>query len=460
MLLIRFLNHFSRTDGSLMHYKTCLARSTATVCFVLFGMLQPAAANQLPVVCILPFKTDSVTAYMAAPLHSAILSETRSVAAFKISGKNTSTIWYDYASSDTISHLNLSRYTALCGYLNCTHLLLGKISVRNGAIFIETKFFSFTDKKFALSRAEYLTSVEEYKNTAGLIVKKISLYYQHKLPFITYIKISKGSSPKHVSLSWGTDPEADTSAIYRSEYEQGPFTKIEETESNQYCDTSASEGIKYWYRVCGLTGGIPGPPMTDYGYRKPEIPKGLTASDMLDSRNRPRPEPATPDEKRKQELHLKLYEKYYESYLMTSFITLVGRFYINSGELLAYRDIRIYSWDPGNRTIYFEKPGVFTVKFFSRRFFRFIRDMHNLKIPYDDLLPHTINNAIIFCIPSGEREIRDPDGRYRFVPHLEAVALGTEYTRDYEYWRSNSIFFATSDESIYKRIREVQVRGY
>ncbi|OHD70391.1 MAG: hypothetical protein A2W19_16465 [Spirochaetes bacterium RBG_16_49_21] len=279
-------------------------------------------------------------------------------------------------------------------------------------------------------------------------------------PDIAALKVSKGDPSGKIFLSWESTTLDGNYAIYRSFYESGPFIKIGETESKTFCDATADEGWKYWYMVCRINGGTPGVPAVDYGYRKPEIPKGLTVSEMLDGRNKPWPVPSTAGEREREKLHLRLYEKYYESYLMATFISLVGRFYINSGELLAYRDFKVYSWDPGNRKIYFEKPGIFAAKFYSRRFFRFIRDMHDMKIPYDELLPRVIKNAVIFCIPSGEKEIKEPDGRCRYIPNLEAVALGTEYIRDYEYWKSNTIFFATSDDEIYKRIREVQMRGY
>jgi hypothetical protein len=423
-------------------------------------LLSPGFPEPSPLVGVLSYKADGAGADKAAALYASIMALSRNETAFKTIRKNTNTIQYEYDTAETPSAPHLSWYTIVCGQLRCSFLLMGRFYQRNGTTYIETRLFSAPDKKFVFTATEPINFAEDHKKAANLIVKRLSLFYSGKLPFITNLKASRGTSFKQISLSWTSTPAADSALISRSQYEYGDFIKIGETESNSFNDTSALEGIKYWYQVCGVSGGTPGASSVDFGYRKPEIPKGLTVSDMLDARDKPRQEPATPDERRKEKLHLRLFEKYYESYLMATFISIVGRFYINSGELLAYRDIRIQSWDPGNRTIYFEKPGIFAARFFSRRFFRFIRDMHDLHIPYDELLPRTIKNAVIFCIPSGEKEIREPDGRYRYIPNLEAVALGTEYTRDYEYWKSNTIFFATSEEGIYKRIREVQMRGY
>ncbi len=423
-------------------------------------LASPGFAGPAPVVAILSYRAESVGAEKTAALYTSILSASRNETAFKIVQKNTNTIWYDFDAGETPSAKNLSWYTTLCGYLRCTYLLMGRIYQCNGAVVIESKLFSANEKKFSLIVTDPVSSAEDYKKAAGIIVRRLSLFSMDKLPFILNLKASKGTSSNMLSLSWTSSPAADSSVILRSRYEKGDFIRIGETEANSFNDDSASQGTKYWYQVYGATKGTPGPPAKDFGYRKPEIPKGLTANEMLDPRNRPRLEPATPEERMKQKLHLRLFEKYHESYLMTTFIMFVGRFYINSGELLAYRDIRVQSWDPANRIMYFEKPGVLTARFFCRRFYRFLRDMKEMHIPFDDLLPRTIKNAVLFCIPSGEKEIRDPNGTYRYVPNFEVVALGTEYTRDYEYWKGNTIFFATSEEGIYKRIREVQTRGY
>lgn len=460
MWLIHFLNRFSNVTGTVRRTASRAGRLSAIslVFSVVFSI--PALTEPAPVVGILLFKPAAATADKTGALYWAVMSAARNETAFNTVKKNTHTLWYDYDMAEIPSSKNLSWYTAICGYLRSTHLLMGRVHGRSNAIFIESKLFSAKDKKFAFTVNDPVPTAEDFKKAAGLIVKRVSLYCNGKLPFITNIKASRGSSIKHVSLSWICNPAADTTALSRSQYEGGPFIKIGETDSNNFIDAEASEGIKYWYMVRGTAGGIQGVPAVEYGYRKPEISKGLTVSEMLDPRNKPRPVPATPEGNKKEKLHLALFDKYCESYILTTFISLVGRFYINSGELIAYRDFRLSSWDPANRTIYFEKPGVFSVKFFSRRFFRFIRDMNEMKIPYEDLLPRVIKNGVIFCIPSGEKEIKEPDGRIRFIPNFEAVAMGTEYTRDYEYWKSNSIFFATSDEEIYKKIKEVQMRGY
>ena len=79
---------------------------------------------------------------------------------------------------------------------------------------------------------------------------------------------------------------------------------------------------------------------------------------------------------------------------------------------------------------------------------------------FDAIRKRLIDNAVMFCIRSGDKEMMEPDGRIRYTPTLEVVGMMTEYHRDYENWKSNVIVFGTSDEEIYRRIKEAQMKGY
>lgn len=279
-------------------------------------------------------------------------------------------------------------------------------------------------------------------------------------PAVQDLAVSQGSSTERVDLEWKCSEPAASYVIHRSYYEKDGFEKIAETRSAVFSDTTVDEAVKAWYRVSAVRKGVAGPPATGYGYRKPRDPRSLTLDELTGNRNQPWPEPPGPEAREREKLHLQLYEKYYESYFMMTFIYLVGRIYVKSGDVLAYRDFKSYTWDPANRKVFFSKPGVMNVRFHSKRFFRFVRDMYKLKIPFDELLPRVIENAILFCVRSGEDEMRLRDGRIRYVPRYDCAGMGTEYVRDYRKWRSHSIMFATSDEELYKRIREAQKKGY
>jgi hypothetical protein len=429
---------------------------------MLAPLLFPSAhALALPdaVVGILRFHASAVGYDAVMNLHNNMIAIARKDNLLHTPQLNAGTLWYSYDSGNRISPESLSRYEALCGLLQSSHLLMGRIYQRNNVLLIEAKLFLASEKKFICTFNEPFIPGNQ-KKTAGLLAKKVSLFLEGRLPVVSELKASKGLSMQKVSLSWTCNTDGNNYIISRSFFENGPYDKIGETRSVRFIDTTADDGLKYWYSVSVTHGDLSGIPDTGYGYRKPPNPKSLTPEEVLDSRNRPWPSPATPEEMEKEKLHIRLFEKYYESYFMTAFIVMVGKLYVNSGELLVYRDFKLPTLDPANRVIYLSKPGMTPIKFHSKRFFRFVRDMHGLKIPYDELLPRVIDNAILFCIRSGEKEMKEPDGRIRYAPCFEAVGMSTEYIRDYEKWRSSTIVFATSDEDLYRRIREAQMKGY
>jgi hypothetical protein len=411
------------------------------------------------VVGILRFHTNTAGHDAVINLHNNMVAFAHKDNLLQTPRINAGTLWYPYDQGNRISPENLSRYEALCGLLQCSHLLMGKIYQRNRATLIEAKLFLVSEKKFICTFNEPFIPGNQ-KKTADLLARKVSLFLEGRLPVVSELKVSKGSSMQKVSLSWTCNTDGNNYIISRSVFENGLYDKIGETKSIRFIDTTADEGLKYWYSVSVINGELSGIPATGYGYRKPPNPKSLTPEEVLDIRNKPWPAPVSADEMEKEKLHIQLFEKYYESYFMVAFIIMVGKIYVNSGELLVFRDFKLSSVDPGNRIIYLTKPGMTPIKFHSNRFFRFVRDMHELKIPYDELLPRVIDNAILFCIRSGEKEVKEPDGKISYAPCFEAVALSSEYVRDYEKWRSATLVFATSDEDLYRRIREAQMKGY
>jgi len=429
---------------------------------ILSALLIPSAqASALPdaVVGILRFYPVAAGYEAAINLQSNMIAISRKDNLIQMPQRNTGTLWYPYVPGNRIPPENLTRYEAICGYLQCSHLLMGRIYHRNKATLIEAKLYHASEKKFIVTFDEPFIRGNQ-KKAAGLIARKVSLFLEGRLPIVSELKISKGTSMQTVSLSWTCKTDGNNYIVSRSFFENGPFDKVGETKSIRFIDTTAEEGLKYWYSVSVMNSDLTGIPSVGYGFRKPPNPRGLTPAEVLDVRNRPWPAPGTDEEMEKERLYIQLFEKYYESYFMAAFIVMVGKIYVNSGELLVYRDFKLSSWDPANRTIYLAKPGMSPIKFHSKRFFRFVRDMHEMKIPYDDLLPRVIDNAILFCVRTGEKEVKESDGRTRYAPCFEVVGMSTEYIRDYEKWRSASIVFATSDEELYRRIREAQTKGY
>jgi hypothetical protein len=437
---------------------SCRGLLCAVLLLPLF-LAPPAPAGGRPVMGILRFKAAGTNADTLAAAYRAMVAAARRDRLYSVPQHDANTN-YTYETGNVISEANLARYAALCSRLKCSHLLMGRIISRNKQLFLEAKVFSAADKAFITTLTEPV-ACGGIPPAAATVVNNASLSVQGTIPVVSGLNVSRGATLDRVTLSWLCSAPGTTFAITRSYRDKTPAVALGETKETSFADSTGDPGIKSWYTITPVKSGMTGTPVTGYGYRKPPNPRGLTVDEMLDPRTKPwPPEPATQEERDRQKRHLELMEKYYESYFMATFIVMVGKMYINSGDLLAFRDFRGYTWDPGNRTVYFSKPGVLTVKFFSKRFFRFMRDMYNMSIPFDELLPRLISNSILFCVRSGETEMHEPGGRIRYLPNMEAVGMSTEYVRDYEKWKSTSVVFATSDENLYKKVREAESKGY
>ncbi|HOD16467.1 MAG: hypothetical protein KBC90_13940 [Spirochaetes bacterium] len=420
----------------------------------------PAPAGDSPLMGILRFRAAGASGETLSAAYHAMTAAARKDRLYAAPRRDAVLLAYAYETGNTIPAASLRRYAQICARLRCTHLLLGRIIARDRALTIEAKVYSAADRAYLCTISEPVTATG-LNAASDRVVRRASLFVQGKLPVVSGLNVSRGASFDRVTLSWLCNYPDAVFTITRSYFERGPAVPIGETKVTSFSDMTAEPGIKCWYAITPSRGGAAGMPVTGYGYRKPPNPRGLTVDEMLGPRTRPwPPEPATEEERARQKLHLELLDKYYESYFMASFIVMVGRMYINSGDLLAYRDFRSYTWDPANRTVFFARPGVLTIKFYSKRFFRFVRDIYNMGIPFEDLLPRLISNAILFCVRSGESEVREPSGRVRYLPTMEAVGMSTEYVRDYEKWKSHSVVFATSDENLYKKVREAESKGY
>ena len=435
--------------------------STLSILLVLLLYMPGRSAGTPPdqAVALLRFNSYSVTAETITALNSFLQEAVEKNRLFKIPPGKGESLWYEYESRNTLSSGNLSRYETLCTQLECRHLLVGTVYRQQSNLLIQAKIYSSPEKKI-LCTLDQTIEEGDLKKAATLLARRVALYFDGKLPVVSGLTLSRGTVKDAVSMTWKSNTSGKTYTIYRSPYPNGSFEAIGKTETGRFTDTTAEAGIKYWYRVTVTGGEIPGVSATGYGHRRPPNPKGITINELLDGHTRQWPTPATEEERILEGKNLKLFKKYYESYFMVTFIIMVGRIYINSGELLALRGFKFHHFDQPNRIVYFSIPGMSLVKFHSQRFFRFFRDVQLMDLDFRALRKRMIDNAVMFCIRTGEKEMREPDGRIRYVPTLEVVGLMTEYHRDYEKWKSNVIVFATSDEEIYRKIREAQMRGY
>ena len=241
-----------------------------------------------------------------------IIESARAGALFSMPRQKPGPLWYPYETGSEISPRNLARYEEICSQLACSHLLMGRIYPVKDVVLIEIRLYSTVEKRILCALTDTLAP-GALKKTAGQTAQRVSLYLRGRLPAISDLRISRGSSLSEISLSWKCTGSNNNFIISRSPYEAGPFGKIGETRSTRFIDTTAEQGLKFWYTVAVTREGPAGIPASGAGYRKSPGPQGLTVSEMLDNRTRPWPEPGTHDEQEKESLHLELFEKYYES---------------------------------------------------------------------------------------------------------------------------------------------------
>lgn len=362
--------------------------------------------------------------------------------------------------NNRLSTAVLKQYLSIAEKNGCSHILLGRITNagRKGRI-VESKLFSSASKGIILNYRDTIEAGSDITSPAKYILRRAELVIENRFPSASDLTASRGTVNRAIRLKWSGTIRGVRYSIYRSIRREGPLELLKTTDETDFTDTTADEGLKYYYRVIPAVGDIKGTGITTWGYIKPKNPPSLTPNEIVDQKVRGKEIPLTAADAARIKRDLKLFEEYYESYFMITFIYLVGKMYVNRGELIVYRDFNRYTLDRRNTTVYFHKQDC-TVKLLSERFFRFVRDMGWQQIPEREIMPRVVQNGIAFCIRTGEAESVGADGITRFIPTFEAVGFSTEYYRDFRDWKSNTIVFASSDKELDRKIKEAKSRGY
>ncbi len=353
-----------------------------------------------------------------------------------------------------------SYYMYVARKLKAEYLVIIEAGSGGPASPLRARVFTVSVKKFTFSTEKRIGKRESIQLAACRLANAVGGYVSGGKPVIDGISAGMGSHYNRVFISWHCPVQNPQFTILRADTPGGRWKEIGITRSLSFSDTSADEGLLYWYRVRGTSGQNAFLSVPVKGYRKPASPKGLTLKDIFRERNKSRPVPANDEEKNREKRDSVLLKKYYESYFTMNLIYLIGRIYLNRGEIQAFRDFDSYSWDHPKKTLHLTKRNCCYIKFHSDRFFRFVRDMDVYSIPRAELLPRMIKNTIVFCIRRGEVETRLPNGRIKYIPYFEAGGLGTEYWRDFKGWKSYSLMFASSDPEMKKKINEAEKKGY
>jgi hypothetical protein len=76
-----------------------------------------------------------------------------------------------------------------------------------------------------------------------------------------------------------------------------------------------------------------------------------------------------------------------------------------------------------------------------------------------ELFDRLINNGIFFCIAEGDRPLVRQDGTVQHIPSFEVLGMTTEYFKDSESWRSNTIMLGTSNTKLIEEMKKVWKQG-
>ncbi|PKL39131.1 MAG: hypothetical protein CVV44_09710 [Spirochaetae bacterium HGW-Spirochaetae-1] len=76
-----------------------------------------------------------------------------------------------------------------------------------------------------------------------------------------------------------------------------------------------------------------------------------------------------------------------------------------------------------------------------------------------ELFDRLIKNGIYFCIAEGDRPFVRQDGTVQHLPSFEVLGMTTEYFKDSEDWRSNTVMIGTSNTKLIEEMKKVWKKG-
>jgi len=76
-----------------------------------------------------------------------------------------------------------------------------------------------------------------------------------------------------------------------------------------------------------------------------------------------------------------------------------------------------------------------------------------------ELFDRLIKNGIYFCIAEGDRPLVGQDGTVQHLPSFEVLGMATEYFKDSEDWRSNTVMIGTSNTKLIEEMKKVWKQG-
>ncbi|MCL1911467.1 MAG: hypothetical protein FWG13_04625 [Leptospirales bacterium] len=76
------------------------------------------------------------------------------------------------------------------------------------------------------------------------------------------------------------------------------------------------------------------------------------------------------------------------------------------------------------------------------------------KFLQQDLFSRLVDNGVFFCYYKNDAPVLQNDGTIRYVPQLSAVGMATEYYKNNKGWKSETLTFTTSDNSLMDKVKK------
>lgn len=267
---------------------------------------------------------------------------------------------------------------------------------------------------------------------------------------LTGVRAGDGKSPDLINVTWQDPYGCKKYMVSRSTLRAGAYIELAQTKVPYFADSSAQPGVKYWYRIQGYRGeGYTALSDPEDGYRSMPLPDGLNIDEVISRKNNS-PTYRNDEERKTAERHERVLRPYYKHPLKLNLIILVAKYYVRRGDLKILGDFyRYYTNDKTGSFFLIGKNSsyTYTVTLENSRFVRIARNWSK------DLLDRLMQNALLYCIYSGDRELRDRNGMVYMVPHFNAVGFTSEYYRNDRNWKNRTVMFDSDNEELDAMIR-------
>jgi hypothetical protein len=301
----------------------------------------------------------------------------------------------------------------------------------------------------------YVNPEDKEYNTAFDITGRIKLFEDKKIFPVKTLTAGAGTSYLNTPVTWETVPECSAYGIFRSKTKDGIYLSAGISDTNSFKDTTAEPGFRYYYSIAPFYNGIrtelsdPVP-----GYRKPPVPQDKNFKKLIGSFNKPKPK-LKGDALTTAHKHEAMLKDIYFNKVKLNIMLYMSRSYIEKKELFVYNGFTDFQIDKDKRHIDMLNPKIDADFFYdSNTFFAKIVNLGD-----DELVNTLLRNAVLFCVPSGEKEKQLENGEVQYIPVMEVASLCTQYYNECREWPETTLVFATKNKALREKMEQAKQKN-